>query len=109
MTTGQTDSSSADRTATARARLNAGLTVAGLVTLALIVSLLALTAYLVVQNNRLVSAEERNVREHRVANQADHDCLLQLALLLSDPKRDPTQVVVNPCPQPNLPRPLVPR
>ncbi len=99
----------AERTATTKARLTAGLTAAGLLTIALVIGLLALTAYLVVQNNQLVVAEERNVQEHRIANQADHDCLLQLALLLSDPKRDRTQIVVNPCPQPDLPRPQVPR
>ncbi len=103
------DPGSAARTESARARLAAGLTAAGLLTIALVIGLLALTAYLVVQNNRLVVSEERNVQEHRIANQADHDCLLQLALLLSDPKRDRAQVVVNPCPQPDLPRPQVPR
>ncbi len=109
-------SNPAERTANARARLNAGLTVAALLTIALIVGLLALMTYVVVQNNRLVTAEERNVREHRHANQADHDdqrgdheCLLQLVLLLNDPARDRMQPVPNPCPAPDLPRPNVPR
>ncbi len=55
------------------------------------------------ENRRLVeqvkALEEigiRDVAEHREANQADHDCIVSLALLLADPARDRTKPVTLP-------------
>lgn len=42
----------------------------------------------------LESAEQ--VAEHREANQRDHDCIVALALLLADPRRDRTAAIIPP-------------
>ncbi len=47
---------------------------------------------------RLELSHTDDVHEHRAANQADHDCIVALALLLADPKRDPTAAVIPPRP-----------
>lgn len=38
----------------------------------------------------------KEVQEHREANQADHDCIVALALLLADPERPRDREVVPP-------------
>lgn len=45
-------------------------------------------AELLLRIEQLEVANRDNVIEHRERNQSDHDCLLQLALELSDPTRD---------------------
>lgn len=55
-------------------------------------------ARLIVQVRTLEEAGNRDVAEHRHANQADHDCIVGLALLLADPKRDRMAPIVPPAP-----------
>ncbi len=45
---------------------------------------------------RSEALDAQDVRDHRAANQHDHDCIVALALLLADPTRDRTAAVVPP-------------
>ncbi len=51
---------------------------------------------LIQQVKTLEEVGNAEVAEHRDANQRDHNCIVQLALLLASPERDRTQAVVPP-------------
>jgi hypothetical protein len=51
---------------------------------------------------QLEKINAREVADHREANQRDHNCIVKLALLLADPKRDRQTTITPPreCPPP---------
>ena len=53
---------------------------------------------LVEQVKQLEEAGNQDVHEHRIRNEQLHACIVDLALMLADPKRDRTKPIDNPCP-----------